>query len=355
MPVSDRKIRANVMNSQKSTGPKTDAGKEHSRANALKHGLSGAGVVVSDAEAVARRCEEWRLGFQVDSAQKEWALEQVAVNSIRINECQDEVRSIRKYEARRAAIVWEVDKEADAALLGDKLARNPEVVSKQLMQSKYGCRWLLEQWTYLGSVLEAGDSWNDDQIQRVMDLTGTPRHCRADVAPVNDPAWLVNNKFRQLEELLADRLESLDKMERLAAESGSPVEPSKKIALLRRYEAACVKRMNAALRMLHATTIETLEVSAQPPEPAPESPPPDPDPLADELAYQKAYTKAFADYDKAWEAAPESERAALVPNLPPAPLPSIRLRDALPTPATKLAGMNRRQRKAMAKRTAQGK
>jgi hypothetical protein len=37
---SDRQIAANRLNAQKSTGPKTEAGKQHSRRNTLRHGLT---------------------------------------------------------------------------------------------------------------------------------------------------------------------------------------------------------------------------------------------------------------------------------------------------------------------------
>jgi hypothetical protein len=38
-PASIRKIQANRQNALKSTGPKSHRGKEHSRRNAIKHGL----------------------------------------------------------------------------------------------------------------------------------------------------------------------------------------------------------------------------------------------------------------------------------------------------------------------------
>jgi hypothetical protein len=46
MPASEAQIRANQQNAAKSSGPKTSEGKENSRRNALKHGMTGEGVVV---------------------------------------------------------------------------------------------------------------------------------------------------------------------------------------------------------------------------------------------------------------------------------------------------------------------
>ena len=37
---TDKQINANKLNAQKSTGPQTDAGKEASAGNALKHGMT---------------------------------------------------------------------------------------------------------------------------------------------------------------------------------------------------------------------------------------------------------------------------------------------------------------------------
>lgn len=45
---SNRRIQANRLNAQKSTGPKTDAGKESSSQNALRHGLSSTTFVVAN-------------------------------------------------------------------------------------------------------------------------------------------------------------------------------------------------------------------------------------------------------------------------------------------------------------------
>jgi hypothetical protein len=51
--VSDRKLKANRANAQKSTGPKTQRGKAISRFNALKHGLLAKQAIMADGEVNA--------------------------------------------------------------------------------------------------------------------------------------------------------------------------------------------------------------------------------------------------------------------------------------------------------------
>ncbi len=54
---SPARIAANRANARKSTGPRTEAGKARSRANAVKHGLTGAGVALPGEDAAAIEAE----------------------------------------------------------------------------------------------------------------------------------------------------------------------------------------------------------------------------------------------------------------------------------------------------------
>ncbi len=66
MPASEAQILANRKNAERSTGPKTPEGKERSRANALKHGLTGAGVALTteDAAEVERVYSAFEADFR---------------------------------------------------------------------------------------------------------------------------------------------------------------------------------------------------------------------------------------------------------------------------------------------------
>jgi hypothetical protein len=252
MPTSERKAKANRKDSPKPAGPKPEAGKERARADALNHGLSDERILdaPTDAIAVAERMEEWRPEYHVDSPTKESAFEEMVVNSIRIELCKQEVHLIQESEKLRAALAWDIDQEADAAALGDKLRRKPDVVTKQLMKSKHGCEWLLEQWEGLGAALEANGKWTDEQSHRALDLCGVPRAGRGESAKPKDPLAVVNTKCSHLQELIRDRYVRIDGIEHLDAMEGFPRVPNKRIAKILRYEAACLKRMNAAHEML---------------------------------------------------------------------------------------------------------
>src|SRR4029079_2999177 len=61
--ISERKKEANRQNAQKSTGPRTEQGKAKSRRNALKHGMTSEGTVLTpeDTELFQERMHGWTL------------------------------------------------------------------------------------------------------------------------------------------------------------------------------------------------------------------------------------------------------------------------------------------------------
>lgn len=73
---SERQIAANRLNAQKSTGPKTEAGKRRSRRNAFKHGLTAESVVTVLEDGAAYRKFERIL---LDDYRPETALERALI------------------------------------------------------------------------------------------------------------------------------------------------------------------------------------------------------------------------------------------------------------------------------------
>ena len=87
MAASEARILANQANAQKSTGPKTEAGKEKSRQNSFKHGLTGEGVVMSvdDAAEVARRSVAFKDEFRPSGEVGEALVRRAAFLSVRLD------------------------------------------------------------------------------------------------------------------------------------------------------------------------------------------------------------------------------------------------------------------------------
>jgi len=125
---TEAQMRANQMNAAKSTGPKTAEGKEQSRRNALKHGLTGAGVVIAEADAdeVERRAvafvEELEAIGEVEIA----LARRAALNSVRMERAADQQTAalserVRKVHSEFVAPAGTSD--AEAARLRDEACR----------------------------------------------------------------------------------------------------------------------------------------------------------------------------------------------------------------------------------------
>jgi hypothetical protein len=240
-----RQLNANRENAQLSTGPTSEEGKAHSRGNALKHGLAGAGVVLDadDTQAVAQRLDAWRSDFGPLAGQQEWLYERMVVASVRIDRCSREQSKVQSYQAERARTCWNADRQLEADEIAASLSRRPSLVIRRLGRTRQGCEWMIDQWGELGLVHQVNLEWNEAQTSTALDLLGIAPALRDGVGfPPNQPLdQVVSLAITGLQKRIDAGLADLDVREQEYAESGEPITPSRDLIRLRRYEADCMR------------------------------------------------------------------------------------------------------------------
>jgi hypothetical protein len=282
-----RQIRANQKNAEKSTGPITEVGKARSRGNALKHGLTGDGVVLTDEqeEAVRQRMESWRGNYNPVGEQDEWLYRQVIVSTVKIDQCQAEEPAVRAELATRATSCWDDDRRLDADELGARLAADPARVRGRLLRTAQGCQWLIDRWDVLGQTLLAQNdddnaAWTEEQEALALDLLGVAPELRIpgrtawQMIGAASPSGLVMRELQRLEKIRDEALLPLDELERSSAEAGRVVgavastAPAKALERLRRQEAASWRRFLWARGQLLSEHRTSRPTPPSPPAPA---------------------------------------------------------------------------------------
>jgi hypothetical protein len=176
MVCSTAQLAANRRNAAKSTGPTSETGKSRSRRNALKHGLTGEGVVVPDEDrrAIDERFEAFEADLKPRGPVAQYLARRAATLSVRVERC---VRH-ESAEITRAMLDAGRD-EADARAdqvdgLVAWLAVDPAEAVRKLRRTPEGIDWLVGAWRDLSTDLNhAGrDRWNEARAERAERLVG---------------------------------------------------------------------------------------------------------------------------------------------------------------------------------------
>jgi len=279
---TEKQIAANQRNAQRSTGPKSEIGKMHSRLNATKHGLAGElpAIEAELSPAFKARRAQWAAENQPHGPAAEWALDRAIAATFRIEACEKAVNEQITTVQQRARLSWHEDKATEAAALFGRLALDPILISRQLQTTLSGVVLMMEAWLLLLGVLEPGRDWTEVERSKVLDLLGNAPDLRSGALPIDPPEGEDPVTFHEqiaLDEL--DRLEAfrdeslipLDEMERRQAIQGDMALLSKEAKLLLRYEREAWRRYNQAMKEVkesaEPTEVAPLPVLPQPPKP----------------------------------------------------------------------------------------
>jgi len=246
MIVSDAKREANRRNALKSTGPKTQEGKEKSRRNAIKHGLTSLVVVAEDAATFQVRFEDLFWSIKPRNSLQRHLVEEVALLTLRTERARRIERKLREKVMLRALTCWDDDRRLDAERVGRDLASRPSEVVAELRRTPRGRDWLLDRWAMLANAAESGQGWDAGRRRLAFDLLGTPPELR-----VGHPGATIDPDGRTLDpgtdhaavarariaSIRLDR-ELADEVDRALAEADLADEPTPELRRLRRYESA---------------------------------------------------------------------------------------------------------------------
>jgi hypothetical protein len=142
-----------------------------SRMNGLKHGLTGAGIVIpdEDVKAVEERFEAFEADLKPKNDAASFMTRRAAFLSVRLERC-----ALQEAAKITRDMTEAEDKEADARAeeliaLIDSITEQPVIAVRKLQRSSEGIDWLLESWRSMKvSLLDRTcDRWNPERAQRL--------------------------------------------------------------------------------------------------------------------------------------------------------------------------------------------
>ena len=252
---TDKQNEANRVTARPSTGPLSLEGKNHSRRNALKSGLSSRGLILPENEArlAEARKRSFAASFSLDKPDgfSEVLLTQIAVESVRMERCQQEEQLIREHASEEAGALWHHERRIAACELGKTIHDDPEIVQLKLEMTYHGAEWLKGRWLILNMALETRGTWDAIEIALAQDLSGTPALLRESFKceSLEDRKTLVTKELDRLRTLSYERGPLDEKLQDLA-EVGVSGDLDKRLKTLKRYETASRRAFDKSLTEL---------------------------------------------------------------------------------------------------------
>ena len=177
MAATPAQIAANKLNATRSTGPKTVEGKETARRNALKHGLTGGGVVIPGED-------EQEVGVRVAALEAQLVPEgdilaallvrQVAIASIRVERAFRHETALAAERMRRASDVYDDERQVLASQILGEISLDPATGRRRLLAATEGIDAMLGRLRVLREKTEPQKyvAWDDEEGKELDHLLG---------------------------------------------------------------------------------------------------------------------------------------------------------------------------------------
>ena len=264
MPTSEARMIANRKNAALSTGPKSAEGKVISRANGLKHGLTGLGIVLreDDQAEVERRSLAMIAELQPGTETGLQLVRRAAVLSVRVERCAELETAATSARVRSAWDHFDDDQRDEADALFATLAEKPWATLRRLQRTFAGVDRLIQGWQDLKTDLEA-NVWTRSHGERMSLLSGyrlddchAVRFLKLSDAVEGSPSVenvgpmlaVIDVELDSLKELLETFDDDEIDHQRAEAAARALLVPNAEAILARRYEAAAERGLYRALR-----------------------------------------------------------------------------------------------------------
>jgi hypothetical protein len=300
MIASEARIASSRQNGKLSKGPSAE-GKIRSRRNGLKHGMTGKGIVIHEADApeVKQRLEALQAELAPKSVMGAILLGQMATLSVRMERGARQEFAAVAIRARHASDDFDAARSEAAKDLFKTIGDDPRAIVRKLLKSPEGVDVMDEAWQDLRAKLtrESGPSWgvpsgltmanllgcreNDPGAARIMALT--KGSCGqffwladsdgGDLEREARQAWACARLLERVDAEIAEleaHYETLDfetiELDRAEAGARASFDPSKEATLARRYESEARRGFFKSLKEFHKAEAEAADrVESAPP------------------------------------------------------------------------------------------
>ncbi len=174
--ITPARIGANQLNARKSSGPKTLEGKARSRGNAVKHGLSGAGIALptEDAAEVEHRFAALQSEMGASTALGSILVKQVALMSVRLDRAALQESAALTTRVRHAEGDFDQARRAEVDQLFEEIEADPANNHRRLLTFPDGVDRLIEALEGVKRDLDGKSSlhWDESHASKVEALFG---------------------------------------------------------------------------------------------------------------------------------------------------------------------------------------